>query len=575
MITNADRIKEAADVLGIVQRRVPLRQKGNQWKGLCPFHQEKTPSFTVTPAKQMFHCFGCGRGGDAVKFVMDFENKTYPEALEIIAAESGVIVVNDRNQTNSDEGILRQDLYKACLLAADHYHQRLLENKKALEYLQSRGFDSALIGKFNLGYAMAANIADCGADADVLLEAGILGKPEETSLNQKLYDPLAGRVIIPLSDSLGRVVAFTGRKIHNPADLSDDLSSTPKYKNTRETKIFKKSEILYGYKFAQEMLRTSQKGVKRDLYVLEGQLKTIAALNAGFAAVAPGGTAFTARQAVLIDALNPDTVYLVPDADAAGIQSAIRTAAELRKLEINVKIACLTIPEQAELPPGKVDPDDLMAKGLPVTWEHYNLVEWLLLVMCQKPYNSPDAARQITDNILPVILSHANPIVRETELNLLSSLSGISQINLSQYRPAETPVPVAPAGDVPPPPAMDTAMTPGRYLCASLLQIPLEDTNSEVTGRLWYSNWLDWLELPIPVIKTIRKIAAIHKHMNYYKVPAATAIQTLVKDEAERSQFNYWLSLEDIEKADIELFARLQPEIIEHHRKNLKIGGAQ
>ena len=427
-----------------------------------------------------------------------------------------------------------------------------------------------LIAKFKLGYARAAKVADCGAAAEELLEAGILGKPEETSLNQKLYDPLAGRVIIPLSDALGRIVAFTGRKIHNPADLSDDLSSSPKYKNTRETKIFKKGEILYGYKFAQEMLRTARKEAKKELYILEGQLKTIAALNAGYAAVAPGGTAFTPRQATLVDALNPETVYLVPDADAAGIQSSIRTAAELRKLEINVKIACLVIPEQAELPPGKVDTDDLMAKGLPITFEHFDLVEWLLLVMCNKPYNSPDSAHAISDNILPVIHQHNNPLIRETELNLLSQLSGISQISLAQCKPAQTPAPATPAGGAPMPKGVDSAMTPGRYLCASLLQLPPEDVISENTGNPWYLAWINWAELPIPLLKTLRRIVHIHKHMHYYNVPAATAVQTLVQDEAERSQFNFWLSLPDIEKAGLELFNRLQPEAIEHFKKSQK-----
>ncbi|HBC89555.1 MAG TPA: DNA primase [Lentisphaeria bacterium] len=557
MITNENQIKDSADILSIVSRRVPIKQRGAQYKGLCPFHQEKTPSFTVTPAKKMFHCFGCNIGGDAIKFVMNYENKTYPEALEIVAAESSVIVEYDKSAV-PEPGIPRQNLYEACAIATSIYALELQDpkNKKAIDYLYSRGFTDPLIEKFQLGYSRGYCLAERVGNKEAMLEAGILGKPDPDSKNQDLYDPLAGRVIIPLLDSLGRIVGFTGRKLPGGSD------ETAKYKNTRETKIFQKGQILYGYKFAQEMLRTARKEVKRDLYILEGQLKAAAALVAGFAGVAPGGTAFTARQAALVDYLNPETVYIVPDPDPAGIHSAIKTACELRNLELNVKIASLVIPDQCELQ-GKIDTDDLMAAGLPVQFEHTDLVEWLLVTLCSKPFNSPDSVHKITESILPVIFAHPNPLIRDAEINLLSNLSGTSSITLAKYKPGPAPAAATSSAQTA---QIITSLTPGCYLCAALLQQPIDNLISKNTGDLWYQMWIDWTQIPLPLLKWLRRIAMVHKHAAYYKIPVVSAIEKCCP--ADSPQLNYWLALPEIEVASLDLINKLQLEAIKYSKEN-------
>jgi DNA primase len=394
---------------------------------------------------------------------------------------------------------------------------------------------------------------------------------------------LHGRVIIPLSDSLGRVVGFTGRYLNKSGEAATSapavpLDAAPKYVNTHETEIFHKGECLYGYTFAREMLRLKKKGIASELYILEGQLKTIAALENGFPAVAAGGTGFTERQSTLIYNLSPDVVYIALDADAAGLKAALRLAPSLRNLEINVKVAELIIPDQAELPPGKIDTDDLMAAGIPIKWAHYDLIEWLFYSFCPTKGTAPSSTDALTISriILPIIGNHPNSIVKETEIKQLSELSGLSEHalfdELDKLPTAQTELSANNSGDAtslapkaPVDPSFSKRMTPARYLCALLLQEHVKD-HLYAENIIWFRDLINWPEMPLPLIEELHLIIKIKKHSVITGIPAISACEQIAPQKV--GLYSYWLSTVN-ENLTVEKLNQLQIEIINTNKQGV------
>ena len=309
--TLLDDIRAAVDIVDLVSRFVNLRKAGSHWKGLCPFHAEKTPSFMVNPNNGIFHCFGCGVGGDAFGFVMRQDKLTFPEAVRALAKQANVALPDDR--TPGDSG--REELVRAMDLAARFYAEALTKpgGARARTYLEGRGIDPEVARHFRLGYAPEGwdNLREFmrgeHVSEDVLLSAGLVVKRENSP---GVYDRFRGRLMFAIRDLQGRVVAFGGRAFGD---------EQPKYLNSPETPLYTKGNLLYAADVARETIRAKNRAL-----IVEGYVDCLMAHQYGFTeTVAALGTAFTPAQLGVLQRYCEEVVTFF-DADAAGQKAAER-----------------------------------------------------------------------------------------------------------------------------------------------------------------------------------------------------------------------------------------------------------
>ena len=338
-----DRIRSATDIVDLVSEYVSLRKAGANFQGLCPFHSEKTPSFTVSPSKQIFHCFGCGVGGDAVSFVMRQEGMAFPDALRRLADRAGIAIpeseAHGRNREEYDA------LRKANEEAMGFFEASLWKSKEggaAREYLKKRGMDEESSRRFGIGYSPNAwdgllkRLGEKGVKPDLAGKAGLAIKKTE---GHGWYDRFRGRVMFPIWDIKGRVIGFGGRS------MGEEM---PKYLNSPESPLFHKSEALYLINLAAEPIR--KKGYS---IITEGYFDAIACHLSGVDnAVATMGTALT-RQHLRSLARHSKNVLLVFDSDAAGLKAAERSLEVFLGTDMTAKVALL---------PQGDDPDSLMRR---------------------------------------------------------------------------------------------------------------------------------------------------------------------------------------------------------------------
>lgn len=331
-----NQIKENSDIVDIISEYVDLKKAGSSFKGLCPFHNEKTPSFTVDRKKQLFHCFGCGAGGDVVSFIMQKEGLSYPDSLKYLAQKAGINLVFNESPGMSEK---RSRLYEINKDIMMYFYKNLLTNKAPQDYLLKRGLRSNIVNTFMLGFAKDSwdDLLNFARSNDIkeedLLELGLIAK----SKNGNFYDKYRNRLIFPIIDTYGRIIGFGGRAIDN---------TMPKYLNSPESEVFKKRYNLYG-------LNIFKKQSKRDLILVEGYMDVIALNNNGIdIAVASLGTAFTVDQAKLAKRY-ADNIYICYDSDSAGIKATKRAIEIFKEAEIGVNII--------ELGQG-LDPDEYVKK---------------------------------------------------------------------------------------------------------------------------------------------------------------------------------------------------------------------
>ncbi|TCO61777.1 DNA primase [Caldanaerobacter subterraneus] len=335
-----EKVIEANDIVDVISDYVELKRAGKEFRGLCPFHREKTPSFMVSPTKQVYHCFGCNASGNVVTFIMDIENLSFKEAIEFLAERAGIPLEEvDLSEEEAKRKKIIEEIYRVNKIAALFFHRKLFseEGVKALEYLKSRGLSSTTIKKFGIGYAPSNDdllnfLKGKGYKENFLSKAGLV-----VYKSGKYYDRFKDRVMFPIIDVRGNVVGFGGRAL-------DD--SLPKYLNTPETEIFKKGKTLFAINFAKK--------TQDDKFIIvEGYMDAISLHQAGIdCAVASLGTALTEDQARLIKRYKKNVV-IAYDADEAGVNATLRGLDILEKLNINIKV--LSIPE------GK-DPDEFIKK---------------------------------------------------------------------------------------------------------------------------------------------------------------------------------------------------------------------
>jgi len=349
-----EQVAAANDIVEVVSSYFPLKRAGANFKALCPFHQEKTPSFHVNPQRQTFHCFGCGVGGSVFRFVMDYEHIDFPSSVRKLAARVGITIVEERSSGGGEEE--RQHEARKLLLqlhaeAAEWFHHNLMKREagtRARDYLKNRGIDSAKAKNWQIGYAPAEWDAflnwalERGYDRRQILLSGLARPRDEGRPGNDLYDRFRDRIMFPICNDVGEVIAFSGRVLQSEAEAA-------KYLNSPETPLFRKGNALFGLHKSKRALIDTGCAI-----VCEGQLDLISLFEAGITnVVAPQGTAFTENQARVLKRYVSEVV-LCFDADAAGRKAAERSLEALLQNDLVVRVA--------EMPAGE-DPDSLVRKN--------------------------------------------------------------------------------------------------------------------------------------------------------------------------------------------------------------------
>ena len=329
-------IKESFDIVDVISERVHLKKAGQNFKGLCPFHSEKTSSFVVSPAKQIYHCFGCGEGGNVIQFVSRIDNISFLEAIKLLAQKKG-IAIDSADKAAKDEF---EELFKANELAVRYYKQKLKESKTARDYLARRKLSPETIEKFGVGYALdewegLLNYAGRNGVSPLLLEkAGLVIKRDKKDGH---YDRFRNRIIFPIMSSFGRYVAFGARVMD---------ATLPKYINSPETPVYSKGKNLYAWNLAKADIPEDT-----GIVVVEGYLDCITCHQYGITnTVATLGTSLTREQTALLKRYT-DKVVIAYDLDAAGINASLRGIAVLIQAGLEVKVAVFT---------GSKDPDEYL-----------------------------------------------------------------------------------------------------------------------------------------------------------------------------------------------------------------------
>jgi len=354
-----EEIRRAVDIVDVISEYVQLKKQGRNYFGLCPFHGEKTPSFSVSPEKQIFHCFGCGAGGNVFSFLMDIEGLSFVEAAERLAMRANVDLSHFALQEQPQRAAETNDTKKmieAHELLKKFYHHLLIntkEGQEALHYLQTRGISSSAIEQFAIGYSPPAwdvavkFLKGRGFSLELMEKAGLVIRKEDGNY----FDRFRNRIMFPIHNHHGETVAFSGRAIGE---------GQPKYLNSPETPIFHKGKILYHFHQARLPIRKQQQAV-----LFEGFADVVSAVQAGVGnAVATMGTALTEEQARILRR-NAETVVICYDGDSAGMDAAVRAAELLAQAGCHVKIA--TIPDG-------LDPDEYIRRNGSESF-HRNILE--------------------------------------------------------------------------------------------------------------------------------------------------------------------------------------------------------
>ncbi|MGP2554318.1 DNA primase [Mucilaginibacter rubeus] len=396
---------EATDIVEVIGEFVQLKKRGANYVGLSPFANERTPSFTVSPAKGIFKDFSTGKGGSAVTFLMELEKFSYPEALKWLAKKYGIEVEETvEAPENREEELRRESLLIVSAFAAKFFHETLLETEEGrsigLSYFKERGFSTEIIKKFELGYspdqweAFTETAINMGYQPQFLEESGLSVRRE----NGSMYDRYRGRVMFPIHSSTGRIIAFGGRTLKKDKNV-------PKYVNSPESEIYHKSDVLYGFYFAKKSIREQD-----NCYLVEGYADVLSVFQAGIEnVVASSGTSLTTEQIKLIGRQTKNITILY-DGDSAGIKAAIRGLSLLYKERFNVKIVSF---------PDGHDPDSYVRNQGSAGFKYYienkakSLVEFYLTTVDKGDLIDPVKKIKVADDLAEILSNNLEPEFRK------------------------------------------------------------------------------------------------------------------------------------------------------------------
>lgn len=395
MSQETELIKERLDLAQLIQEYVPLKAAGQHLKGLCPFHQEKTPSFVVSPTRGMWHCFGCSEGGDAFAFIQKIEGLDFVGALKLLAERTGVELKPLDGARGKQTQSERQRLFDLLALAARFYHEILLHHvagKKAREYLQERGVRDETMAQFQLGYAptgwdtLQHYLRKKNFGMPEMVAAGVVG----TGSGGRSFDRFRGRIIFPVTDLQGRVIAFGGRITPWTATGREG-----KYVNSPETKLYSKRRTIYNLQRAKQHVRHGA-----PMVVVEGYMDVVLMTQAGFpGVVASSGTAFTSEQIEQLRRFT-DTLHFAFDGDAAGWKAA--QAATSTALQAGMRVATI------QFPPGQ-DPADV-AQASSQQLAAYLQQPRSLVAVALEQLKSGASVDQRLQEVLPLLAAVSHPV---------------------------------------------------------------------------------------------------------------------------------------------------------------------
>lgn len=398
-------IRSRIDLVDFISHYLPLKKSGATYKALCPFHQEKTPSFTVTPSKGIFHCFGCGKGGDIFTFLMEKESLGFFEAFEVLAREAGI----DLSKYQDKKGEDQSPIFKANQFALNFYFQSLKPQSPAYQYFTSRGISHETIQLFKLGYAPAGwdSLIEAGKRSGIsisdLEKAGLVVKHPD---NGNYYDRFRDRIIFPIYNLSGLVIAFGARTLKK-----DEKGA--KYLNSPESSVYKKGNILYGLHVARSMIRQLN-----SVIVVEGYMDFHSLFQAGIShVVASSGTALTSDHASLIRRY-AELVYLIFDGDSAGIAASNRGIEILAKAGLEVRVVTL---------PSKEDPDSYVQKHGAEAFNKLlekaeGFVDFKLRVSIEKHgIKTPEANGKIIADLAQNLTWIPNEVIRDQYIKMIYS----------------------------------------------------------------------------------------------------------------------------------------------------------
>ncbi len=421
MNSPVQKIKERLSIEEVVSSYITLNKVGSNLKAKCPFHNEKSPSFFLSPDRGTYYCFGCGAKGDIFTFVEEFEGLDFKGTLKLLAGRAGV----ELEKYNKEEESEKEKLYRVMEEATKFFEKNLTENKDAQEYLKSRGIEEKTTKDFRIGFAIldwrklydflkSKNFTDKEIES-----AGLAKKPDDT--NKAMYDRFRGRIMFPITDSSGRVIAFSGRI------LLDDGKSA-KYLNSPETPIFNKSSVLFGIDKAKESIRKNNFSI-----LVEGQIDLVLSHQAGFKnTVASSGTAMTDSTVSKENLINnlglvrrlSKNIVLAYDADRAGINASNRFAKIALSLGMDVKSALL---------PEGVDPADVISKSGIDAWRlsirnSKHFIEFLLdRILKDTQGDNRKSGREIKERLLPFVNDLESAIEKSHFITLISNKAGIAE----------------------------------------------------------------------------------------------------------------------------------------------------
>ena len=404
-----EQVRAGNPIVDVVGSYVPLTRKQNNYWACCPFHEEKTPSFSVSPDKEFFYCFGCHAGGDVFQFVQKIENISFPESVEKLAQRIGLeIPKTDLSPAEREREEERQRLYEICDLAADYFHNCLTKTRMGavgIEYFKKRGLSAQTIVDFKLGFAppqwdrLYRDFRERGYREKDLIKSGLC-----LTKNGKTYDRFRGRCMFPIRDDKGRVVAFGGRIVEE---------GEPKYLNSPESPIFHKGDLLFAMERARKEIRRTKQAV-----LVEGYMDVVGVHNLGVTnVIASLGTAFTQRQAQLLRRIC-DVAIVAYDMDRAGREATRRAIAIARESGLKLRIATL--------PDGK-DPDEYIKQHGAKAWEDViamaqNVLDYRLdEIIASHDATTADGKNMIVQEFIPEIMQTDNAITIDSYLRRLAT----------------------------------------------------------------------------------------------------------------------------------------------------------
>lgn len=409
-----DEIRSRNDIVSTISQYMTLKRKGRNYFGLCPFHNEKSPSFSVSPDKQIFHCFGCGVGGDVINFVKKIENIGFLDSVRLLAEKSGIQLPNDISKAEEENIKFKNRVYKINELAAKFYHENLYKptSKIAQDYIKKRKLNNATLKSFLMGYASNSSnellrfLKEQGFTEEELLASCLIGKSD-----RGYYDKFRNRLMIPIRDERGRFIAFGGRVL-------DD--SKPKYINSPENIVYSKGRNLFGLNVAREGVH----GPLKRLLIVEGYMDAISLYQRGITnVVASLGTALTDSQGRLLRR-NTEQVILGYDADGAGQQAIIRGMEILKSMDIDIRILQIS---------GAKDPDEYVLKFGPEKMvkamdEAISAIEFKIKVLrANLDLNNVNDKVKFLTEIAKILSNVDNNIEREVYIDRISKVYEISK----------------------------------------------------------------------------------------------------------------------------------------------------